>query len=78
MQVQQYQSGQIPVLASGLWDIANAIEMPIHYFFPSYDKEGIRPIYTDIEIETIEKLRSLSFEQLLAISVFIIKFTRTD
>ena len=39
-QIQKYETGANRVSASRLWDIADALEVPVSFFFDAYEAEG--------------------------------------
>lgn len=42
-QIQKYETGANRVSASRLWDIADALDVPVAYFFDGYDESGEAP-----------------------------------
>jgi transcriptional regulator with XRE-family HTH domain len=52
-QVQKYESGANRVSASRLWDIAQALEVPIAYFFQGLDEKGAENPDEVLEAETL-------------------------
>ena len=40
-QIQKYETGMNRVSASRLWDIAEALEVPVNFFFEGIDDEGV-------------------------------------
>ncbi|WP_298261388.1 helix-turn-helix transcriptional regulator [uncultured Litoreibacter sp.] len=55
-QIQKYESGTNRVSASRLWDIAQALDVPIAYFF-----QGLDPRESELEDETQEAVGLLRF-----------------
>jgi transcriptional regulator with XRE-family HTH domain len=42
-QIQKYETGANRVSASRLWDIADALDVPVHFFFEGLDKVDAEP-----------------------------------
>ena len=40
-QIQKYETGMNRISASRLWDIAEALDVPVSFFFEGYEKEGM-------------------------------------
>ena len=61
-QIQKYESGANRVSSSRLWDIANALEVPVEYFFDGFDDltGGSAGDWRDIQLcrEAIELVRT--------------------
>ena len=59
-QIQKYETGANRVSASRLWDIAEALEADVAFFFEGLDKDGGTPLPADIipDKEALDLVRS--------------------
>lgn len=45
-QIQKYETGMNRISASRLWDIAEALDVPVSFFFEGFDKNGTSDVRT--------------------------------
>jgi transcriptional regulator with XRE-family HTH domain len=56
-QIQKYETGMNRVSASRLWDIAEALDVPVPFFFEGYDvDENVSVLPTDGKVNTVGDL----------------------
>lgn len=46
-QIQKYESGANRISASRLWDLSNALDVPVSFFFDGLERRGAAPIEGD-------------------------------
>ena len=56
-QIQKYETGMNRVSASRLWDIAEALDVPVPFFFEGYDvEENVSVLAADGKVNTVGDL----------------------